>query len=386
MNDTPAPEDILHMQRCFALAEQALTIARPNPAVGCVIVKDGRIVGEGHTQQPGQPHAEIMALRQAGANARGAIAYVSLEPCAHHGRTGPCSEALVNAGVVRVVYAMEDPNPLVSGKGLAALRDAGVDVCGPLLETEATALNPGFFKRMRTGFPYVRCKVGMSLDGRTAMASGESQWITGEEARADVQRFRARSCAVLTGVGTVLADDPSLNVRLPDFIGVQPLRVVVDSQARLPAAARLLQLPGRVLQAGCVAPAAQAERAAAQTQAEHDAAQAGSATTQWDYRQLPGEDGKVQLSELLRLLAQDYHCNEILVEAGATLTGALLQQGLVDELLTYVAPLLLGPEGRPLAHLAGLERLDQALRFDFLDVVKLGKDCRIRSLPANRAG
>jgi diaminohydroxyphosphoribosylaminopyrimidine deaminase/5-amino-6-(5-phosphoribosylamino)uracil reductase len=362
-------DDVLHLERCFALAHQARHTARPNPAVGCVLVKDGRVVGEGYTQPPGQAHAEIMALRQAGDAARGATAYVSLEPCAHHGRTGPCSDALIAAGVARVVYAMEDPNPLVCGKGLARMRAAGIDVVGPLCEDEARALNPGFIKRMTQGLPYVRCKIGMSLDGRTAMASGESQWITGPEARADVQEFRARSCAILTGIGTVLADDPALNVRLPEFAGTPPLRVVADSRGQLPATAQLLNLPGRVLQAGT---------------APHVAAPVGVAA-EWEYRQLPPGPGGIDLRELMQALARDYACNEVLVEAGATLSGALLQAGLVDELITYVAPALLGHEARPMALLNGLQTLDQRLSFTFVDVVKLGKDCRIRSLPANRA-
>jgi diaminohydroxyphosphoribosylaminopyrimidine deaminase/5-amino-6-(5-phosphoribosylamino)uracil reductase len=362
-------DDVLYLERCFALAHLGRHTTRPNPAVGCVLVKDGRVVGEGFTQPPGQAHAEIMALRQAGAAARGATAYVSLEPCAHHGRTGPCSDALVAAGVRRVVYAMEDPNPLVCGKGLARMRDAGIDVVGPLCEDAARALNPGFIKRMTQGLPYVRCKIGMSLDGRTAMASGESQWITGPEARADVQEFRARSCAILTGIGTVLADDPALTVRLPEFAGTPPLRVVLDSRGQLPSTAQLLNLPGRVLQAG-VAP--------------HVVAPTGI-TAEWEYRQLPQGPGGIDLRELLQALARDYACNEVLVEAGATLSGALLQAGLVDELLTYIAPALLGHEARPMALLSGLQTLDQRLSFAFADVVKLGKDCRIRSLPASRA-
>jgi diaminohydroxyphosphoribosylaminopyrimidine deaminase/5-amino-6-(5-phosphoribosylamino)uracil reductase len=387
------PGDIARLERCFALAHLGQYTSRPNPAVGCVLVKDGHIVGEGFTQPPGQPHAEIMALRQAGAAARGATVYVSFEPCAHHGRTGPCSDALIAAGVARVVYAMEDPNPLVCGRGLARLREAGIEVAGPLCEDTARALNPGFIKRMTQGLPYVRCKIGMSLDGRTAMASGESQWITGSEARADVQQWRARSCAIVTGIGTVLADDPALNVRLPEFTGPPPLRVVADSHGRLPPTARLLTVPGAVLQAG-LASAVQAPR----TTAAH-----------WEYRQLPPAlnsivsnsaafnsiapnstasnssiDSGIDLCALLHLLAQDYACNEVLVEAGPRLCGALLHAGLVDELLIYMAPTLLGHEARPLAWLPGLQTLAQALPLSFADVIMLGKDCRIRAFVANR--
>src|SRR5687767_12890423 len=226
------PTDNEYMQRCFALAERGRNTSHPNPVVGCVIVSDGKIVGEGWHQLAGRAHAEVNALQQAGALARNATVYVSLEPCVHHGRTGPCTDALITSGVKRVVYAMQDPNPLVCGKGLAALRNAGIEVAGPVLESDAAALNPGFIKRMRTGLPYVRCKLGMSLDGRTAMQSGESKWITGVEAREDVQLLRARSSAILTGAGTILQDDPALTVRLQEYAGKQPMRVIVDSQLR----------------------------------------------------------------------------------------------------------------------------------------------------------
>lgn len=338
------------MQRCFQLAELGRHTCRPNPAVGCVIAHGSTVAGEGWHKVAGQAHAEVMALAQAGARARGATAYVSLEPCAHQGRTGPCAEALLRAGVAELVYGMQDPNPLVAGKGLQLLRDAGVRVRGPLLEAQAEAVNPGFSKRMRTGLPWVRCKLGMSLDGRTAMANGESQWITGPEARSDVQRWRARSCAILTGSGTVLADDPRLNVRLPGYQGAQPLRVVADSQGRVPAEASLRTDGGPLLLA-----------------------------TQ---REFPGRDGRVDLELLLRHLAREHACNEVLVEAGPALSGALLQAGLVDELLVYMAPVLLGHEARPLALLPGLEHLAQRLSWRFVDVAMLGKDCRIRALPA----
>jgi diaminohydroxyphosphoribosylaminopyrimidine deaminase/5-amino-6-(5-phosphoribosylamino)uracil reductase len=240
--------DHRHMARALQLAARGLFTADPNPRVGCVLVRDGQVVGEGWHERAGEPHAEIHALAQAAEQARGATAYVSLEPCSHQGRTPPCSTALIEAGVVRVIAAMEDPNPLVAGSGLAALRQAGIEVGSGLLAAEAAQLNPGFVKRMRSGLPWVRCKLAMSLDGRTAMASGESRWITGEAARRDVQRLRARSSAVLTGIGTVLADDPSMNVRLEDAGKLrQPWRVVLDSQLRMPAAARMLApCPGRM--------------------------------------------------------------------------------------------------------------------------------------------
>lgn len=353
--------DTDYMQRCFRLAALGRSTCRPNPVVGCVVVSAAGVVGEGWHQVAGEGHAEVRALQQAGARARGATVYVSLEPCAHHGRTAPCAEALIEAGVAAVVFGMRDPNPLVAGKGLALLREAGIAVRGPVLEGEARALNPGFVKRMERGLPWVRCKLGMSLDGRTAMASGESQWITGAEAREDVQRWRARSCAILTGIGTVLADDPRLNVRLPGYTGRQPLRVVVDSQGRLPTDAKLVDGEGSVLQALAIPlPERGDERV---LQASFPAA------------------GRVDLEALLRDLAQRFHCNEVLVEAGPILSGALLQNGLVDELLTYVAPLLLGHEARAMAQLPGLSRLADGLQLRFLDVAMLGKDCRIRSLP-----
>jgi diaminohydroxyphosphoribosylaminopyrimidine deaminase / 5-amino-6-(5-phosphoribosylamino)uracil reductase len=349
------------MQRCFQLAELGRFTCRPNPAVGAIIAKGTQVLGEGWHQIAGQAHAEIHALQQAGEQARGATVYVSLEPCAHQGRTGPCADALVKAGVATVVYGMRDPNPLVAGKGLQILQNAGIEVRGPVLEEQARWVNPGFNKRMATGLPWVRCKLGMSLDGRSAMASGESQWITGPEAREDVQRWRARSCAILTGIGTVLADNPRLDVRLPDYHGQQPLRVVLDSRARMPASLRLFDSPGQVLQATT-------------------GMDAGSIGEKAVVLSLPGAKGRVDLQALLQLLARDFHCNEVLVEAGPELSGALLGAGLVDELITYIAPSLLGHEARPMALLPGLERLSQRIELHFLDVAMLGKDCRIRSL------
>jgi len=364
-------QDDLYMRRCFALAERGRLTCRPNPVVGCVVVSNGAVVAEGWHQVAGQAHAEVHALQQAGALARGATVYVSLEPCVHHGRTGPCTEALLLAGISRLVYAMEDPNPLVAGKGLARLREAGIRVDGPVLQAEAESLNPGFSKRMTCGLPYVRCKVGMSLDGRTAMASGESQWITGSAARIDVHHWRARSCAILTGVGTVLHDDPALTVRLDDYSGLQPLRVIADSDGRTSPSAQLLRLPGKVVLA-C------GPEAASRLQ-QQDVCSSGL-QAECTITAVPLLNGRVNLTTLLRQLASDWQCNEVWVEAGATLTGALLQAGLVDELLTYIAPALLGEKARPLAVLPGLERLADKLSLRFADVTTVGEDCRIRSL------
>jgi len=368
--------DEYNLRHCLLLAEAGRYSCRPNPVVGCVIVKDGAIVGEGWHHVAGQAHAEVLALQQAGDLARGATVYVSLEPCVHHGRTGPCTEALLHAGIARLVYAMEDPNPLVAGKGLARLREAGVVVDGPVLQAEAAALNPGFSKRMTRGLPDVRCKVGMSLDGRTAMASGESQWITGAAARHEVHQWRARSCAILTGIGTLLHDDPALTARLDNYNGLQPLRVIADTEGRTPPAAQTLQLPGKVVLA-C------GPDAAAYLQ-QHEVCGSG---LQADCTVMPVPllNGKLNLKTLLQQLASDLQCNEVWVEAGPTLVGALLQAGLVDELVTYIAPALLGERARPLAALPGLDRLADKVSLHFVDVAMVGEDCRIRSLVLPRA-
>ncbi|MGB5637480.1 MAG: bifunctional diaminohydroxyphosphoribosylaminopyrimidine deaminase/5-amino-6-(5-phosphoribosylamino)uracil reductase RibD, partial [Sedimenticolaceae bacterium] len=337
------------------------------------------IVGEGWHRKTGEPHAERNALIAAGEAARGATAYVTLEPCSHHGRTPPCAQGLIEAGVARVVAAMSDPNPLVAGRGMVMLREAGIETGVGLLEADAEALNPGFLARMRHARPYVRCKLAMSLDGRTAMASGESQWITAEAARRDVQYLRARSSAILTGVGTVLADDPSMNVRLSveELHGVegagdlrQPLRVVLDTRLRTPPRARLLSLPGDTLFV-C------GEGAPAETELELRGAGA-------DVLRLPQLGGRIDLPALLVALA-DRGMNEILIEAGATLAGSALLAGLVDELVVYLAPQLLGHAARALVNLPGLERLDERIELQFGDVRRVGPDLRVTLIPALRS-
>ena len=371
--------DRLHMARAIRLAVLGLYTAEPNPRVGCVLVRDGEVVGEGWHQRTGGPHAERLALAMAGERARGATAFVSLEPCCHHGKTPPCTDGLIAAGVTRVVAAMRDPNPLVAGAGLARLRAQGIEVEVGLLEEEARRLNPGFIKRMEQGLPYVRCKLAASLDGRTAMASGESQWITSEAARRDAQFLRARSAAILTGVGTLLADDPSLNVRLtaaelpgvaPDGPVHQPVRAVVDSRLRTPPTARLLSLPGRTLIA-CLAPvpgrAAPLEAAGAQVVVT------------------PPGPGGVDLAFLLRYLARQ-EINEVLIEAGATLAGAALQAGLVDEWVLYLAPHLMGDAGRGLCHLPGLELMRDRLPLVIRDVRMVGPDLRVTAMPPGPRG
>ena len=369
--------DYRFMARAIRLARKGLYSTHPNPRVGCVLVRGGEILGEGFHRRAGGPHAEVNALAAAGERARGATAYVSLEPCSHRGRTPPCADALIAAGVGRVVAAMRDPNPLVAGKGLAQLRQAGIQVESGLLESEARALNPGFIKRMSRGLPHLRCKLAMSLDGRTAMASGESKWITSEAARRDVHRLRARSSAVMTGVETVIADDPSLDVRLapPELEGIEsdaelprPLRVVLDSGLRTPPEARMLDLPGQTLI--LCAHAGDNRRAALEA--------AGASVAAVGER-----DGRVDLRAALEYLA-GLEINEVLLEAGPTLAGSALQAGLVDELVIYMAPHLMGDGGKGLFHLPGLERMQERIELDILDVRPIGRDWRIRAVKSSR--
>lgn len=349
------------MVRALRLAERGLYTTDPNPRVGCVLVRDGEIVGEGWHERAGGPHAEIRALTQAGERARGATAYVTLEPCCHHGRTPPCSDALIRAGVTRVVAAMADPNPRVAGQGLAQLAAAGMAVESGVLQAQAEALNPGFIMRMRRGRPFVRCKLAMSLDGRTAMASGESKWITAEAARHDVQHLRARSSAIMTGIGTVLADDPSLTVRLEGVDTRQPLRVVVDSRLRIPPKARLLDAPGRTMIA---------------TAAQEPLRDAALIRDNVSIMARPAPQGGVDLSAVMAYLAEQ-EVNEVLVEAGPTLSGALLQAELIDELIIYMAPHLMGGAARGLFHLPELVSMDQRIGLEILDIRAVGRDWRI---------
>jgi diaminohydroxyphosphoribosylaminopyrimidine deaminase/5-amino-6-(5-phosphoribosylamino)uracil reductase len=338
--------DTTFMMLAIQLAQRGLYTTKPNPRVGCVIVKNHKIMAEGFHERAGEGHAEVNALSQLinSRDAKGATAYITLEPCCHTGKTAPCTDALISAGIARVVYGMEDPNPLVAGKGLQILRDAGIEVCGPLLEKECRALNPGFIKRMQTGLPFVRCKLAMSLDGRTAMANGESKWITGEDAREDVQRLRAQSCAIITGIDTVIKDDPELTVRsehLPASAKEkQPLRVVLDRQQRMSSQAKILQQ-------------------ASETLIIHHS-----------------DD----LRAVLKTLG-DRQCNEILIEAGATLAGAFIRDGLVDELIVYMAPILLGSNARPLLQLP-FETMDQRIKLDITEMRNIGQDWRITATPS----
>ena len=347
-----------YMTRALELAERGMYTTTPNPRVGCVIVRGGEIVAEGWHERAGEPHAEAIALAAAGERARGATAYVTLEPCAHHGRTPPCCEALVGAGIARVVAAMEDPNPLVAGKGLQRLRAVGIESACGLMETQARELNIGFVARMARGRPWVRMKIAASLDGRTALANGRSQWITGTEARRDGHRWRARACAILTGIGTVKDDDPELTVREVETPR-QPLRVVVDSRLDTPGSAR-------VLGAGTLI-------AAARQDAARSAALAAKGA---EIVVLPNAAGKVDLAALMRELARR-QMNEVHVEAGHRLNGSLLQENLVDELLVYLAPSILGDTARGMFHLPELEALSARRELVVKNVQTIGADIRI---------
>lgn len=368
-----AANDARHMARALELARKGVYSTHPNPRVGCVIVRDGETVGEGWHVQAGGPHAEVHALRQAGDRARGATAYVTLEPCSHHGRTPPCAEALVEAGVARVVVAMQDPNPQVAGQGLERLRQAGIAVTCPLLATEARALNPGFLKRMEHGQPYIRVKLAMSLDGRTAMASGESQWITGPAARSAVQRLRAQSSAVLTGADSVIADGARMTVRAAE-LGLDaetvelatrriPLRILIDGRLRVPLDAPFFQA-GPALVVTCADAAAHPQYA----QVGHE------------LLSLCGEDGRVDLPQLSIELARR-GINEVLVEAGASLAGAFARQGLVDEYQLFIAAKFMGSTARPLLDWP-LERMSEAAPLQIIEMTAVGDDWRVIAVPA----
>lgn len=360
-----SPADREHMAEALRLAEKGLFTATPNPRVGCVIVRDGEVAGTGWHEKAGAPHAEVLALRAAGARARGATAYVSLEPCSHHGRTPPCADALIGAGIARLVAAMQDPNPQVAGNGFARLRAAGIQVESGLMQEAAQALNVGFVARMRRGRPWVRMKIAASLDGRTALANGQSQWITGPEARRDGHAWRARACAVLTGIGTVRDDDPQLNVREVETPR-QPLKVVVDSKLQLQPSAKLLA-SGKVL----VATATEDTSGIAALQA------AGA-----EVLLLPNAQGKVELTQLMRELGRR-EINEVHVEAGTKLNGSLLRENLVDELLLYLAPGILGDSARGMFSLPQLADLAQKRLVQFADVQTIGSDLRILARVVN---
>lgn len=360
---TFSADDIRFMQHALRLAERGLYTTTPNPRVGCVLVSNGIIVGEGWHQWAGQAHAEVVALAAAGEQARGATAYVTLEPCCHHGRTPPCTDALIAAGVGRVVVAMADPNPLVAGQGLQRLADAGIETAGGLLETEARHLNAGFCQRMTSGLPWLRSKLALSLDGRTALSTGESHWITSEASRRDVHRLRARSSALLTGIDTVLQDDARLTVRLDTAEPFKPpLRVVLDSRLRLTANAALCrnEAPTLVLT----------------TASRATIARAGLPDTIKVLQVTPDREGRPYLPEVLSLLAQT-GCNEVMVEAGAGLNGALLGSGLVDEWIIYLAPVILGNQARGAFQLPDITRMADRHELVLTQTTTLGPDIRL---------
>lgn len=354
------------MAKALNLAEKGLYTTHPNPRVGCILAKQGKVIGQGFHVQAGEPHAEINALRSATESTIGATAYVTLEPCSHTGRTPPCANALIAAGVERVVVAMQDPNPQVAGRGLRMLQQAGIRTEKGLLEVEARALNPGFIKRMETGLPWLRVKLAMSLDGRTAMASGESEWITGSAARRDVQHLRARADAILTGSGTMQYDNPSLNVRLSsEELGIdtevrQPLRVLLDRQGRINVDANTLNLPGNILiftQADLTLPNTNVEI----------------------IQQVPAQ--AIDLQNVLETLAKR-QINEVHVEAGETLCGALLAKDLVDEIIVYMAPHIMGNGARGLFNLPELQDMQDRIPLKIQDVRAVGDDWRIIAIPA----
>lgn len=355
----PASQDAYFMARAIQLAGNGRYTTSPNPRVGCVLVRDNVVIGEGWHMKAGLAHAEVEALKNL-PDAKGATAYVTLEPCSHHGKTPPCCDALINAGIARVVAAMKDPNPLVSGNGLEKLKKAGIEVSCGVLQEEAVALNRGFIKRMTENRPFVRSKLAMSLDGRTALASGESKWITSAQSRADVHRIRAESCAILTGINTVLADDPVMNARV-DFDAVQPIRVILDSRLKMPVTAQLLTAPGRCLILTC--------------STDQDKTMSLKAAG-FEVYCFVGKNGRLDLHEVMNFLAEQ-QINELLVEAGPILNGALLEENLIDETIIYMASCILGDQSRGLFHLPHLQKMTDRKNLKLRDVRQVGQDLKL---------
>ena len=366
--------DYQHMSRALQLARCGLYSTDPNPRVGCVIVKDDVVLSEGWHQKAGQPHAEIEALNnakqnQTSDNVSGATCYVTLEPCAHHGRTPPCTESLIKAGIKKVISATIDPNPLVAGKGLQQLKEAGIETASGLMEAQVAELNPGFTMRMQQGRPFVRCKLAMSLDGKTALHNGESKWISSPESRMDVQNLRARSSAIMTGIGTVIADDPSMNVRLSESsewakIGRQPLRVVLDSDLEISPEAKILNVEGDVIIFH------QSNDNGRKEQLENKGAKLVT---------VEAARGSAFLKQVLNYLATEKEINEILLETGSTLAGEMLQAGFIDELIIYIAPALFGQNAKNLFQLPMIEDMSDRISLDISDVRTVGKDIRIKA-------
>jgi len=366
--------DHQHMSRALQLARRGLYSTDPNPRVGCVLVKDDVVLSEGWHQKAGQPHAEIEALNNAkqnhtSGNVSGATCYVTLEPCAHHGRTPPCTESLINAGIGKVIVAAIDPNPLVAGKGLQQLKAAGIETASGLMKVQAAELNPGFEMRMQQGRPFVRCKLAMSLDGKTALSGGDSKWISSAESRMDVQKLRARSSAIMTGIGTVIADDPSMNVRLPETSewaehGQQPLRIILDSWLETPLDAKILSLSGDVI----------IFHASNDKENKQNLENTGA-----ELVFVKAQRGPDFLEYVLAYLATEKEINEILLETGSTLAGEMMQAGLIDELILYLAPTLLGQDAKSLFQLPLLDKMSDRISLDFSDIRAIGKDIRIKA-------
>ncbi|MGD8783146.1 MAG: bifunctional diaminohydroxyphosphoribosylaminopyrimidine deaminase/5-amino-6-(5-phosphoribosylamino)uracil reductase RibD [Thioalkalispiraceae bacterium] len=357
-------EDHQYMSRAIELARRGLYTTDPNPRVGCVIVNNGKIVGEGWHQRAGEAHAEVNALLQAGDDADGATVYVTLEPCCHHGKTPPCTDALINAKVDRVVVAMQDPNPQVAGNGLQQLTNAGIFAEAGLLEAAAHSLNPGFIQRMKTSRPYVRCKLAMSVDGRTAMENGESKWITSEPARQDVHRLRARSSAIVTGAGTVLADDPAMTARL-EGIERQPVRIIIDTNLSTPVDANILKQEGETHILTCSDEEGPVELLS----------NAGAKVVQ-----LPMTHNRVDLFAMMDYLNK-LEINEVMLETGSTLSGAMLEAQLIDELVIYMAPIVMGSEARGLFRLPTLQNMSDRIELVLLETRAVGRDLRLTYQP-----
>ena len=371
--------DVFFMQKAIDLARKGLYSTKPNPAVGCVLVKDGIIVGEGWHQKAGQPHAERVALANAGEKAQGSTAYVTLEPCSHFGRTPPCADGLIEAKVARVVVAMRDPNPLVSGQGIQRVENAGIEVVVGVLEAEAKAINLGFIRKMEKQLPFVRLKMASSLDGRTAMNNGESHWITGEESRREVHKMRALSGALITGIGTVLADDPSLTVRLTDEElaelnltqeNCHPIRVVLDPNLSMPTDAKMLSLPGRTI---LMTSKETTDRAPELVEILHNQGIEMVAVS--------AQDDHLDIESILHYLAEVENINDVMVESGAIVAGAFMQSGLVNELHSFIAPSLMGNAAKPMFVLPGIDSMEQKMNFQIQSMDRFGDDVRLILVP-----
>ena len=378
-NQETIKTDVFYMQEAINLAKKGLYSTKPNPAVGCVLVKDGLIIAEGWHQKAGQPHAERVALANAGDKAEGSTAYVTLEPCSHYGKTPPCADALIEAKVARLVVAMQDPNPLVSGQGIQRIKNAGIEVIVGVLEAESKELNLGFIQKMEKQLPFVRLKMASSLDGRTAMINGESHWITGEESRQEVHKMRALSGALITGIGTVLADNPSLTVRLSDAElaklnlsqeNCHPIRVVLDPNLSMPIDAKMLSLPGRTI---LMTSKETVERSPELIELFHNQGVEIVAVS--------AQNDRLDIESILRYLAQEENINDVMVESGAIVAGAFVQSGLVNELHSFIAPSLMGNMAKPMFMLPGIESMDQKMNFKIKQIERFGEDIRLILVP-----